>query len=98
MPETRPTLNTATFSVTWNGERCYLGDTMLFRCLAALAAKPNVPVENDELVKAIDTGFIDMPNDVRIAVYWLKKKLIAADLKDLAERIVNVGNAYEIRI
>ena len=71
---------------------------MLFRCLAALAAKPNVPVENDELVKAIDTGFIDMPNDVRIAVYRLKKKLIAADLKDLAERIVNVGNAYEIRI
>ena len=71
---------------------------MLFRCLAALAAKPNVPIENDELVKAIDTGFIDAPNRVRTVVYRLKKKLIAADLKDLAERIVNVGNAYEIRI
>ena len=86
------------FVVKWNGRRSRFGNTMLFRCLAALAAHPNKPVENDELVRRIDTGCIRNPNDVRTAIFRTKKRLIAADMADLAHRIDNMDGAYVIRL
>ena len=91
-------LDHSNFVVKWNGKRSRFGDTMLFRCLAALVADPNEPVENAELVRLIDTGPIRSRDDVRIAIYRTRQKLIAAGMADLAGRIQNVDGAYVIRL
>ncbi len=98
VPDAGLVLDHSRFVVKWNGRRSRLGDTMLFRCLSALVAHPNEPVENDELVLQIDTGCIPRPNDVRTAIYRIRQNLIAADMADLAKRIENVNGAYLIRL
>lgn len=97
-PDTDDLLDHSRYVVKWNGKRSRFGNTMLFRCLAALVANPNAPVENDELVWRIGSGCIRLPNDVRTAIYRTKKKLIVADMADLAHRIENVNGAYRIRL
>ena len=98
VPDANLVLDHTNFVVKWNGKRRRFGDTMLFRCLAALVADPNAPVENAELVRLIDTGSIRRRDDVRIAIYRTRQKLIAADMADLANRIENVDGAYLIRL
>ena len=98
VPDAGLVLDRSNFVVKWDGERSLFGDTMLFRCLAALVANPNEPVENDQLVRAIDTGCIQGRNDVRTAIYRIRKKLVDANMADLARRIENVRGAYLIRL
>lgn len=98
VPDAGLVLDHSRFVVKWNGRRSRFGDTMSFSCLAALAADPNKSIENNELVRRITTGCIRRENDVRIAIFRTRKKLIAADMADLAKRIENVNGAYLIRL
>ena len=84
--------------VWWGDRRCYLGDTANFRCLAALAETPNMPVENSALLEAIGPSFIRVVDDVRTAIYRLKKRLRQSGMADLAERIENGRGAYKLRL
>jgi len=85
-------------AVWWGDRRCYFGDTANFRCLAALAETLNMPVENSALLEAIGPSFICVVDDVRTAIYRLKKKLRHAGMADLAARIENVRGAYTLRL
>ena len=98
VPDANLVLDHSSFVVKWNGKRARFGNTMSFHCLAALVADHDKSIENAELVRRIAAGCIRRRDDVRIAIYRTKQKLIAADMADLANRIQNVDGAYVIRL
>ena len=58
VPAAHLVLDHSNYVVRWNGRRSRFGDTMLFRCLDALVAKPNEPIENAELVGLLILVFL----------------------------------------
>ncbi len=76
----------ANLSVTWNGRRCELGNTMAFLLLERLARRPNECIPFDDLLDEL-WGGQRAYSTLRSTMCRLKHRLASDGLADLADRI-----------
>ncbi len=82
----RPFADQSSFSVVWDGRRCYLGRTLLFRFFERLARRPNQYVTYERLLQDVWDG--PRSNEaIRSVVRDLRRKLKCAGMGDLADAI-----------
>jgi hypothetical protein len=79
----RPTIDTATFCVHWDGRACRLGNTLAFRLLERLARRPNQLVHCDVLLHELWDNYSSR-DAVRSTVKVLRRKLSTAGMESLA--------------
>ena len=81
-----PVADHSSLSVVWEGRRCYLGRTLLFRFFERLARRPNQYVTYERLLQDVWDG--PRSNEaIRSVVRDLRRKLKGAGMDDLAGAI-----------
>lgn len=79
-------IDSATFSVRWNGRVCHLGYTVPYRLFVCLSRQPNEFVSHQQLLDDV-WGGPRSGSAVRSAVAELRSRLSGAGMKDLAAAI-----------
>ncbi len=82
------------FSVSYRGNHCLLGDSISFRLLEQLLRDPNRYQRFPELLRTAWRGQRRSDDTVRTAIFRLRKQLRARGFPELAARIRAQGQAY----
>jgi len=82
----RPVADQSSFSVVWDGRRCYLGRTLPFGFFERLARRPNQYVTYEQLLEDVWDGPRSY-DAIRSVVRDLRRKLKGAGMGDLADAI-----------
>lgn len=85
----------STFTVRSSGKECFLGSTVQFRLMRALAASPGSYVTRSELAKRMGGDALD---DIRHVKSRLCTCLIKAGMVNLAKCIKTEGKCYALRL
>lgn len=96
--KTRPRLDSSTgqgsfliddmvLSIKFRGKICFLGNTLPFKFLSALAQRPNTYVPYEDLLAEVWHGAVRSDDAVRSVVKTLRSKLRNAGLAELADAI-----------
>jgi hypothetical protein len=94
----RPIVDQDTFTVTFRGRTCFLGNTLPFRLFARLAVRPNVCVARAALLAEVWQG-TRSDSSVRSTVKILRRRLRSAGLTVLADAIDgSVSGHYRLRL
>ncbi len=82
-----------TLSILWAGKRCHLGYTLPFKLFERLARRPNCYVPYSQL---LDNVWCQCRSDaaIRSVVKELKRKLIEAEMAELAGAIKGESRCY----
>lgn len=83
----------STFTVSWRGKMCPLGNTTAFRLLERLARRPNEYISIDQLLDDLWSAPRSY-STLRSTICRLKSKLDAAGMHDLASRINGRVHGY----
>jgi len=95
LPGGRPLVNAATFSVEWQGRRCDLGPSILFKLIQRLLRRPDRYYPYDILMDDVwDRRCAD--TTVRSAVKRLRRALCNTGLSNLADAIRGSGRCYGV--
>ncbi len=95
LPNDRLIVNPTTFTVEWQGQRCYLGSTILFRLIQRLARRPGRHFTYDILME--DVWQRRCSNTIiRSAVKRLRKAMRDAGMPELASAIRGQGQCYGV--
>ena len=86
LPTGRPLANAATFSVAWQGRRCDLGPSILFKLIQRLLRRPDRFYPYDVLMDDVWDRRCSNTT-VRSAVKRLRRALCDAGMRDLADAI-----------
>ena len=87
------TVDATTFTVAWQGQRCYLGPTIQFRLIQHLARRPGRYLTYDILMQQVWHRCCSNAT-VRSAVKRLRQGLRAANMPDLAAAIKAQRGCY----
>ena len=90
----RPIIDLAAMTVTWEGHTCRLGNTVLFRLMARLARRPGQYIPFAGLLRDVWHGAIKEDETVRSAVRRLRHRLSDAEMPRLAAAIRAHGRCY----
>jgi DNA-binding response OmpR family regulator len=89
----RPIVDEATFSVTWRGRTCFLGNTLLYWLFARLARSTNRYVAQLDLLDDVWRGERHA-STIRGVAKRLRDRLRAAGMADLAKAIDGSVSGY----
>ena len=89
----RPIVDSAAMTVTWQGRTCSLGSTVLFRLMERLARRPNQYIPYDRLTSDVWDG-CRSDDAVRAAAARLRCRLKKARMPNLAKAIRGTGGHY----
>lgn len=84
-----------TLSVRWNGHECVLGASIGFRLIQRLARRPNHYISHADLLDDV-WGCPRSTSTVRSAVRDLRRRLVEADMPELARRIDGSHRGYYV--
>lgn len=80
-------IDRATFTVRWNGQSCFLNNSLPFRMLERLARRPNQFVSYEQLFDEVWGGGIRSRAAVRSVVKVLRQKLNRAGMREVARAV-----------
>ena len=83
----------STFTVQWNGQRCHLGPTILFKLMQQLARRPGRYFTYDILMEDVWQRRCSNTT-VRSAVKRLRRAISDAGMSELASAIKGRGQCY----
>lgn len=90
----RPLADDETFSISWQGRECFLGNTLVFWVFERLARSPNRYVAHVDLLEEVWRGE-RQASTIRGVVKRLRDQLTVAGMADLAAAIDgNVSGYY----
>lgn len=81
-----PIADWPTFSVLWQGQSCFLGNTLLFRFFEKIARRPNCYCSHQDLLDDV-WGGPRADASIRNVVKRLRDRLVASGMSRLAEAI-----------
>jgi DNA-binding response OmpR family regulator len=88
-----PMVDPRTLSVRWNGHECVLGASIGFRLIQRLARRPNHYISHADLLDDV-WGCQRSTATVRSAVRDLRRRLVEANMPELARRIDGTHRGY----
>ncbi len=82
----------------WNGKKCSLGNTIVFRLFDRLARRTNQYVTYSQLREDVWEGHTRSRETVRSVVRHLKQRLVDAGMHDLGASIRGHGQQYGLML
>ena len=89
----RPVVDSSTFTVSWRGRTCRLGNTLLFWLLHRLSLSTNCYIAHVELLDDVWHGSRES-STIRGVVKRLRDQLISAGMQSLADSIDGSVSGY----
>jgi DNA-binding response OmpR family regulator len=89
-----PVADWGTLSVLWQGQSCFLGNTLPFRFFERLARTPNRYVSHDDLLDDVWGGGPRESTTIRGVAKRLRDRLVAAGMEDLAQSVKGSESGY----
>lgn len=89
----RPIVDSTTFTISWEGHSCQLGNTLLFWFFHRLALSTNSYIANVELLDDVWHG-VREASTIRGVVKRLRDQLTSAGMKSLADSIDGSVSGY----
>jgi len=94
----RPFVDHQALCVRWNGKKCSLGNTIVFRLFDRLAKRMNQYVTYSQLREDVWEGHTRSRETVRSVVRHLKQRLVDAGMHDLGASIRGHGQQYGLML
>jgi hypothetical protein len=98
-PTSNPIVDNGSLEAIYQGKRCFLGNTVLYRLIECLSRKPNKYFTYDELFQGVWGGGVRSDSTVRTAIKRLRTALREAGMDELAEAIDGSSpGRYSLRV
>lgn len=94
-----PIVDSGSLEAVYEGKRCFLGNTVLYRLIECLSRKPNKYYTYDELLQGVWGGGVRSDSTIRTAIKRLRTALRQADMGELAKAIDGSSpGRYSLRV